>query len=66
MSKMSKTEARRRLTAAGVDWRSNPHILRASEMDEVREVAKAYGYRKRKDAPGSTGRMFLQFLQRRP
>jgi hypothetical protein len=39
--------------------------LRGSEVQIVLDVAKAVGYRKRKDAPGSKARMFYQYLARK-
>jgi len=40
------------------------HALTSSQVDGILHWAKAYGYRKPKDANGSTGRCFFQMLQR--
>jgi len=39
--------------------------LHLSEVEIVLDVAKAAGYRKRKDAPGSKARMFYYYLDRK-
>ena len=38
--------------------------LSSSKVHELLDVAKQYGYKKSKNAPGSTARMFLQYIQR--
>ena len=38
---------------------------RVPEVEIVLDVAKAAGYRKRKDAPGSKARMFYDYLARK-
>lgn len=38
--------------------------LSSSKIHDLLDVAKKYGYRKSKYAPGSTARMFLQYIQR--
>lgn len=38
--------------------------LSSSKINDLLDVAKKYGYRKSKYAPGSTARMFLQYIQR--
>jgi len=40
------------------------HRLSSSEVDLILNMARATGYRKRKDAPGSTARMYFQYLSR--
>ena len=42
----------------------NFHILSSSEVDELVDLAKKNKYRKSKNAPGSTARMFFQYLEK--
>jgi len=58
-------EAKRLLKARGVDFSKDYFTLRGSEVEIVLDVAKAAGYRKRKDAPGSKARMFYYYLARK-
>jgi len=58
-------DAKSFLKARGVDFSVNYFALRGSEVQIVLDVAKAVGYRKRKDAPGSKARMFYQYLARK-
>lgn len=62
--KISHHEAKRRLQAAGIDFGKDSDELSMSEKQLVVDVAREAGYRKRKDAPGSTGRMYFQYLRR--
>jgi hypothetical protein len=62
--KIDRAEAKRLLQADGIDFRRDFHQLSWSEKDRILEVAKLAGYRKRKDAPGSTARMYFQALSR--
>lgn len=62
--KLDPHEAKRRLEAAGIDFGRDFHELGSSAVHEVLDVARAAGYRKRKDAPGSTARMYFQYLRR--
>lgn len=64
--KLDPREAKQRLKDAGIDFGRDFHELRSSEVDEVLAVAREAGYRKRKDAPGSTARMYFQYLKRQP
>jgi hypothetical protein len=64
--KLDPREAKQRLKAAGIDFSRDPHELSWSQKDMVLEAARESGYRKRKDAPGSTARMFYQYLKRLP
>jgi hypothetical protein len=41
------------------------HTLRTHEVEALIREANARGYRKPKDAPGSRGRMFHQYVMRR-
>ena len=56
--------AKRLLTERGVNLRENFFALPTDAIGIVLDVAKAAGYRKRRDAPGSTARMFFQYAQR--
>jgi len=47
---------------AGVDFRADFHSQNIGLL--MAELAKDYGYRKPKNANGSTGRYFFQLLQR--
>jgi hypothetical protein len=62
--KIDHREAKRRLEAAGIDFRRDSDELRMSEAQLVADTAREAGYRKRKDAPGSTARMYFQYLRR--
>lgn len=63
--KLSACAARSRLKAEGLDLSDEFHALRRSEVDVVVDVARAAGYRKSKNAPGSRARMFYQYMQRK-
>lgn len=52
------------LKARGVPMGQDFHALSSSNVDKIVEVAKAAGYRKSKSAPGSTGRMFYEHVNR--
>jgi hypothetical protein len=62
--KIDHHEAKRRLQAAGIDFSRDSDELRMSEAQLVADTAREAGYRKRKDAPGSTSRMYFQYLRR--
>jgi hypothetical protein len=62
--KISPHEAKRLLQSDGIDFRQDFHQLSSSEVQRILEVARLAGYRKRKDAPGSTARMYFQYLDR--
>jgi hypothetical protein len=62
--KMTKQEAIQTLHNAGVPLSLDYHMLRTSDVDKILACAKLYGYRKSKNAPGSTGWMFFQFLHK--
>lgn len=62
--KIDPHEAKQRLEAAGVDFSRDFHALPSSQVDLVLNASRAAGYRKRKDAPGSTARMYFQRLSR--
>lgn len=64
--KLDPRDAKQRLKAAGIDFGRDFHELSSSEVDQVLSVSRAAGYRKRRDAPGSTARMYYQYLKRQP
>ena len=64
--KISPAEAKQQLVADGVDFSQDFHALPSYELHRLADMAKLTGYRKRKDAPGSTARMFYQYLSRLP
>ena len=49
---------------AGLSLRKDYFVLSPSEVDKVLGIAKVYGYRKPKNASGSTARYFWAFMQR--
>lgn len=62
--KLDPHEAKQRLKAAGINFSSDFHTLPSSQKQLLVDTARAAGYRKRKDAPGSTARMYFQYLSR--
>ena len=62
--KLDHYEAKQRLRTAGIDFSRDFHSLPSSQVDLILNMARATGYRKRKDAPGSTARMYFQYLDR--
>lgn len=63
--KISAQEAKQLLLSDDIDLNKRDYFdLSPSEVGRVLEVAKLVGYRKSKNAPGSTGRMFVQHLRR--
>jgi hypothetical protein len=62
--RLSNREAKSLLEAAGIDFRKDVFTIGSSDMNLVAETAKAAGYRKSKNAPGSTARMYFQYLAR--
>ena len=64
--KISPAEAKRLLQADGIDFSQDFHALPSYELHRIVDMAKMTGYRKRKDAPGSTARMYYQYLSRLP
>lgn len=62
--KITPQEAKRLIESDGIDFRRDFHELSSSEVQRVLEVAKLAGYRKSKNAPGSTARMYFQYLDR--
>lgn len=64
--KISPAEAKRILQSDGIDFSRDFHELPSYETHRLLEVAQLSGYRKRADAPGSTARMYYQYLSRLP
>ncbi len=62
--KIDPQEAKRLLASDGIDFRRDFHKLPSYETQRLADMAKLTGYRKRKDAPGSTARMYFQYLSR--
>lgn len=56
--------AKQHLKAAGVNFSSDFHQLPRRQVELILATAHAAEYRKRKDAPGSTARMYFQYLSR--
>ena len=50
--------------AEGIDIRANFYTLRASQVGVIVDLAKQSGYRRPKNANGSTGRYYFSALQR--
>ncbi len=64
VKKITRLEAKRLAVKAGVDFSMNFHALRPSQVDTLLTINKLVGYRKPKNANGSTGRYFFYYLQR--
>lgn len=62
--KLTHHEAKRELRSDGVDFSQDFHTLPSYEVGRLEDMVKLTGYRKRKDAPGSTVRMYYQYLSR--
>jgi hypothetical protein len=63
--KMTPQEAKRLLESEGIDFSRDYHAsVSMSQGNRIAEVAKQAGYRKSKGAPGSTARMYFQYLSR--
>jgi hypothetical protein len=63
--KLTPHDAKRLLESEGIDFsRGYYESISMSESNRIAEVAKMAGYRKSKNAPGSTGRMYYQYLSR--
>lgn len=60
----SKSAAREMLRNYNVPLDQNFFSLDSETVSRVVEAGKTYGYRKRKDAPGSYARMFYQYACR--
>ena len=63
--KLDHHEAKRLLKSEGIDFTRDYHAgVSMSQGNRIAEVAKLAGYRKSKTAPGSTARMYFQYLSR--
>jgi hypothetical protein len=64
--KLDHHEAKRLLESEGIDFTKDVDatVSSMSKGNRIAEVARQAGYRKRKDAPGSTSRMYFQYLSR--
>ena len=64
--KITHHEAKRLLEAEGIDFTKDVDatISSMSKGNRVAEVARLAGYRKSKNAPGSTSRMYFHYLSR--
>jgi hypothetical protein len=62
--KLSACDAKKLLEAEGIPFGVDVHSIGVANLGRVAEVAKQAGYRKPKNAPGSTGRMYYQYLNR--
>lgn len=62
--KLTPQQAKALLIADGVDFSQDFHSQDRYVVGRLEELAKAAGYRKSKNAPGSTVRMFYQYLSR--
>ena len=62
--KISPHEAKQLVRSDGIDFRRDFHELSSSEVQRILEIARLAGYRKSKNAPGSTARMYFQYLNR--
>jgi hypothetical protein len=63
-AKLSPQEAKAQLMADGMSFQDDFHALGSSAVQALADTAKRAGYRKSKNAPGSTARMFYQYLSR--
>jgi hypothetical protein len=63
--KITACQAKRRLTNQGIDFEDDFHVLHSDDKRLVLQAARDAGYRKRRDAPGSTARMYFQYLARK-
>ena len=62
--KLTSQEAKAQLMADGMTFLEDFHVLGSSAVSALADAAKRAGYRKSKSAPGSTARMFYQYLTR--
>ncbi|HEV3059619.1 MAG TPA: hypothetical protein VGY48_15320 [Vicinamibacterales bacterium] len=67
MARLSRSAACEILDRAGVPrgGDSDFYVLRSSQVDALLTEAKRVRYRKSKNAPGSTARMFHKYVQKR-
>ena len=62
MTKISKLEAYRLAKKAGADFNKDVHAQNIGVLSDIAAIAKLVGYRKPKNASGSTGRYFFYHL----
>jgi hypothetical protein len=62
--KLDPYETKQRLEMEGIDFSSDFHQLPRSQVQLILDTARDAKYHKRKDAPGSTARMYFQYLSR--
>jgi len=62
--KLTPQQAKAMLMADGMTFQEDFHALGSSAVQALADTAKLAGYRKSKNAPGSTARMFYQYLSR--
>ena len=63
--KITACTAKRRLERQGINFRDDFHALRSSDVRLILNTSRAAGYRKSPRAPGSTARMYFQYLARK-
>ena len=64
MSRLTKYEAQNLLTLAGIARFTNFYTLSASQVDSLLSLADLVKYRKPRNANGSRGRYFYEYLRR--
>jgi len=62
--KISKFKAKEMAEDAGINFRNDFFTLSNSEKNTLLELAKMQGYKKSKNASGSTARMYFEYLSR--
>lgn len=62
--RLTPSEARSLLGRAGVDVGEDFFVLSGSQVERLLQLAKEQNYKKSRSAPGSTARMFHEYLQR--
>jgi hypothetical protein len=62
--KVSKYDAKIMAKNEGINFNKDFFELSNSEKNILLEIAKKQGYRKSKNAPGSTARMYFEYLDR--
>ena len=62
--RMGFYEARNIMAAIGCELNADYHTLDSNQVNRVLMEARQYGYRKPKNANGSTARYFFAFVQR--
>lgn len=64
MKRMGFYEARNIMAGIGCELSADYHTLDSNQVNRVLMEARQYGYRKPKNANGSTARYFFSFVQR--